>query len=161
MFQKILVALDYSDRSQQALDEAIEFAKLTHAKIMLLHVLSATEPDYPIPLSYPATDIGVDSAFSTEMMQLYVKQLQEFEQKHLKRLQFLAQEAEFQGVTVTWTQLFGSAGAEICRVAREEKVDLLVMGRRGRTGLTEALMGSVSNYVMHHAPCTVMIVQEK
>ncbi len=37
--------------------------------------------------------------------------------------------------------------------------DLIVLGRRGRTGLAEALLGSVSNYVLHHAPCSVLVVQ--
>jgi nucleotide-binding universal stress UspA family protein len=45
-------------------------------------------------------------------------------------------------------------------MARSWPADLIVIGRRGRTGLKEALMGSVSNYVVHHAPCTVMVVQD-
>jgi nucleotide-binding universal stress UspA family protein len=157
MFKKILVPLDYSDRSRQVLEEAIALAKLTQAELLLLHVLSMSEPDFPIQVRSPVTDIGVDSAFSTEMMQIYAKQLQQFEQESVKKLQSFAREAEAQGIHVTWTQPFGSAASEICRTAREEQVDLILMGRRGRSGLKEALLGSVSNYVMHHAPCTVMI----
>ncbi|MEO0350033.1 MAG: universal stress protein, partial [Cyanobacteria bacterium P01_A01_bin.15] len=37
--------------------------------------------------------------------------------------------------------------------------DLIMMGRRGRSGFSELLLGSVSNYVMHHAPCSVLTVQ--
>jgi nucleotide-binding universal stress UspA family protein len=65
------------------------------------------------------------------------------------------------GLSVRWTQHFGDAGVDICETATEWQADLIVIGRRGRTGLQEALLGSVSNHVMHHAPCTVMIVQEK
>jgi nucleotide-binding universal stress UspA family protein len=161
MFKKILVPLDYSDRSRQALEEAIALAKLTQSEILLLHVLSTSAPDCPVQVRSPVTDIGVDSAFSTEMMQLYVKQLQQFEQENLKKLQSFAKEVEIQGIPVTWAQPFGSVASEICRTAREEPIDLIVMGRRGRSGLKEVLLGSVSNYVMHHAPCTVMVVQEK
>jgi nucleotide-binding universal stress UspA family protein len=161
MFHKILVALDYSDRSRQALDEAIALAKLTDAKVMLMHVLSPSDQAYPMQVRSPVTDIGVDSAFSAEMMQLYAQQLQQFEQDHLKALMSFAREVEAEGIPVQWTQLFGEAGAELCHTADEWKADLIVMGRRGRTGLKEVLLGSVSNYVMHHAPCTVMIVQEK
>ncbi|NEO28803.1 MAG: universal stress protein, partial [Kamptonema sp. SIO4C4] len=35
----------------------------------------------------------------------------------------------------------------------------VIIGRRGRVGLSEILLGSVSNYVLHHAPCAVMVVQ--
>jgi nucleotide-binding universal stress UspA family protein len=162
MFKKILVPLDYSDRSWQALEEAIALAKLTQAEILLLHVLSTSDPDCPIQVRSPVMDIGgVYPVFSTEMMQLYVTQLQQFEQERLKNLQAFAREVENQGIPVTWAQPFGSAASEICRTAREEQVDLIVMGRRGRSGLREALLGSVSNYVMHHAPCTVMMVQDR
>ncbi|MGC1393382.1 MAG: universal stress protein [Coleofasciculaceae cyanobacterium] len=37
---------------------------------------------------------------------------------------------------------------------------MVVVGRRGRTGLAEAFLGSVSNYVVHHAPCSVLVIQE-
>jgi nucleotide-binding universal stress UspA family protein len=161
MFHKILVALDYSDRSRQALGEAIALAKLAHAEIMLLHVLSTSDQAYPIQAGYPLVDIGVTSGFSQEMMQLYAQQLQQFEQENLKRLQFFVREVENQGVPVNCTQIFGEAGSEICHTAADWQADLIVIGRRGRTGLKEVLLGSVSNYVMHHAPCNVMVVQEK
>ncbi|MCZ8054719.1 MAG: universal stress protein, partial [Microcystis sp. LE19-12.2C] len=51
------------------------------------------------------------------------------------------------------------AAKTICKVAREENIDLIVIGRRGRSGLGELFLGSVSNYVLHHAPCSVLIVQ--
>ena len=39
------------------------------------------------------------------------------------------------------------------------EADLIVIGRRGHQGLSEILLGSVSNYVVHHAPCSVLVVQ--
>jgi nucleotide-binding universal stress UspA family protein len=161
MFHKILVALDYSTRSQQALDEAIELAKLAHAEILLIHVLSPSDQAYPIQAGNPVLDIGVNSGFSQEMMQLYAQQLQQFEQENLKRLQVLVKEVYAQGVPVNSTQVFGEAGSEICHTAETWQADLIAIGRRGRTGLKEVLLGSVSNYVMHHAPCSVMVIQKE
>ncbi|MGF1491191.1 MAG: universal stress protein [Microcoleaceae cyanobacterium] len=51
--------------------------------------------------------------------------------------------------------------AEICRQADDWGADLIIVGRHGRTGLAEAFMGSVSNYVVHHAHCSVLVVQQK
>ncbi|MGF1673753.1 MAG: universal stress protein, partial [Rivularia sp. (in: cyanobacteria)] len=51
-------------------------------------------------------------------------------------------------------------GYMICNVARSREVDLIVVGRHGRTGLSEFFLGSVSNYVLHHAPCSVLTIQK-
>jgi len=46
----------------------------------------------------------------------------------------------------------------ICELAIDWNADLIMMGRRGRSGIAEFFLGSVSNYVLHHAPCSVQIV---
>ena len=46
----------------------------------------------------------------------------------------------------------------ICDIASAWNADLIVMGRHGRLGLEELLMGSVSNYVTHHAHCAVLVL---
>ncbi|MCU0570691.1 MAG: universal stress protein [Oculatellaceae cyanobacterium Prado106] len=159
MFHKILVAMDYSDRSRKALEQAIQLAKCTSAEVMLLHVHSPAEPDFPSH-SYPSTDIGfIDSALYVEVMQRYAQQWQQFEQKHSQILRSFAHEAETPNVRVNCTQLYGDIGRSICQMAEDWQADLILMGRRGRTGLKEAVLGSVSNYVIHHSPCSVLIAQ--
>ena len=54
----------------------------------------------------------------------------------------------------------GNPGVQICELAHDWNADLVVVGRKGRTGITEALLGSVSNHVVHHAPCSVFVIQE-
>jgi nucleotide-binding universal stress UspA family protein len=51
----------------------------------------------------------------------------------------------------------GEPGAAICALAAEVSADAVVLGTRGRGGITRALMGSVSDYVVRSAPCTVII----
>lgn len=53
----------------------------------------------------------------------------------------------------------GKPAEEILRVARDEGVDLIVMGTHGRTGLRHVLMGSVAETVMRTAPCAVFTVK--
>ncbi len=53
--------------------------------------------------------------------------------------------------------VFGSPGEEIVRFAAQERVDVIVVGRRG-AGLSRALLGSTSDYVVKHAPCPVTVV---
>jgi nucleotide-binding universal stress UspA family protein len=62
------------------------------------------------------------------------------------------------GIKTEFTQIPGNPGQTIKKIAQNWDADLIVMGSRGRTGLSELVLGSVSNYVMHHAPCSVLIV---
>ena len=54
-----------------------------------------------------------------------------------------------------------SEGWEICQRAKVWQADLIIVGSHGRTGLSELFLGSVSNYVMHHAPCSVMVIHRQ
>lgn len=53
--------------------------------------------------------------------------------------------------------LAGDAGTAICDAAEAEGVDVIVMGSRGRSGLRRAVLGSVSDHVVRHAPCSVLV----
>jgi nucleotide-binding universal stress UspA family protein len=160
MFHKILVALDYSDISRPAINEAIALAKSVGASLMLLHVLSPLEEGYPNTSIFSQMDLGYpDAAVYQQVMQHYNQQWQEFEEHSLKILQSFVREAEAAGVAVDMTQYFGNPGSTICTVAQLWNADLIVMGRRGHSGLPELFLGSVSNYVLHHAPCSVLTIQ--
>ncbi len=157
MFQRILVALDQYDRSQSVFEKALAIAQPTHAQLMLLHVLSPLEDGYPTPL-YPVPD----SIYPMQHEELVRRSTQEFaifERQGLERLRIHQQIATAAGVVTEFTQNIGVPGATICQVAHTWKADLITVGRRGHAGLAEWLLGSVSNYVMHHAPCSVLIVQ--
>ncbi|WP_338026947.1 universal stress protein [Trichormus azollae] len=55
-------------------------------------------------------------------------------------------------------QKVGSPGSIICNLAQEWNADLIIMGRRGLSGITELLLDSVSNYVLNYASCYVHII---
>ncbi len=156
MFQKILVALDRSMISEHVFDNAISLAKATGANLLLLHVLCSEEEDCPkMPTLTTLEYFPVDST----LFENYQKNWQIYENQGLKLLQSLAEKATVAGVNTEFTQKVGNPGRAICEVGQTWGADLVLLGRRGRSGLNELLLGSVSNYVLHHASCSVLAVQ--
>lgn len=158
MFRKILVALDDSEASQQVYEQALALAKSVDAQLMLLHVLSPLEDGYPDITVYA----GVESYYPMlhgSAVKRYLEQCSVLEEQYRERLQSLAAKANAAGVTTEFTLNLGNPGRAICTLARTWEADLLVTGRRGHSGLSEWVLGSVSNYVLHHAPCSVLTVQ--
>jgi len=157
MFRKILVGLDTSDMHRHVFEESVAIAKANHSKLMLLHILSPEEEGspglalYAGPSVYPVPDEAYLAA--------YRQQWDDYEKQGLQFLQTLTDEATEKGVSTEFTQDFGNAGQRIRQMAKTWDADLIVLGRRGRSGLTELFLGSVSNYVMHHSKCSVLIVQ--
>lgn len=158
MIQKILVALDDSDSSEHVFKYALDLAKATGSKLLLLHVLNPVDKDYPSAPIYPAIDVYYSTLYN-EALKRWQDELSEYEDHQLARVRSLASEAEAAGIATEFTQNIGEPGRTICAIARTWDADLIVLGRRGRSGVSELLLGSVSNYVMHHAPCSVLTAQ--
>lgn len=158
MFHKILVAIDQSQISQQVFDKAVSLAAATDARLMLLHVLSPFDEYYLKP-----GIAGVESAYPnlySGCVSRSIKEWEDYQSEGLEWLKSLTHKALLKNVKTEFTQNCGDPSRIICTMARNWQADLIIMGRRGRTGLSEMLLGSVSNYVLHHAPCTVMIEQQ-
>jgi nucleotide-binding universal stress UspA family protein len=153
---KILVALDSSELSKQVFEQALALAKVTQASLMLLHVLSAEEEGSPHMPVYSGFDYY--SGVRGQTLELYQEQWDAFKRQSLEMLQSFCAQANIAGVSTEFTQNPGSPGRCICDVSRNWGADLIIMGRRGHSGLKELFLGSVSNYVLHHAPCSVYIV---
>lgn len=147
MFRKILVALDRSDDiSEHVFRGALNLALATKASLKLLHVLSVDEKESPSILTLINTPENK-------------KHWEEFEKPGLDLLKSLASEATTAGVTTEYYQTLGRPGHVICETALHWEAGLIVVGRRGLSGISELILGSVSNYVTHYAPCSVLVVQ--
>ncbi|MEH2374457.1 universal stress protein [Nostoc sp.] len=156
MFKKILVALDRSEIGQQVFEEALGLAKLTQASLMLLHVLSPEEEGSPyVPM---LSNLDYYPGLTSQSFELYQNQWDTFKNQGIQMLQSFCAQANTAGVTTEFTQNIGNPGRIVCDLARNYGADLIVMGRRGRSGVMELFLGSVSNYVLHHAPCSVHVV---
>jgi nucleotide-binding universal stress UspA family protein len=153
MFSKILVAIDQGDTCEPLFQKALTLAQATGAGLILLSVL---EPDYNGSVTTPAyygypLPLGVDNSIWLELYE-------ETKAQGLERLRSFTNQAIAAGVPTEFNQNTGSPGREICAIARAWSADLIMVGSHGRRGITELFLGSVSNYVMHHAPCSVLVV---
>lgn len=166
MFGKILAVIDRSTANQQVFAKALSLAKATSSKLILLHVLSGEEEGSPI-LSHYATfypTIGdhythLSPRISHLANEMYQRQWKAFEADGLKILSSFAEQALARGVQTEFHQITGHPSSAICDFAQSCHAEAIVIGRRGYSGLKEMFLGSVSNYVVHHAPCSVLLVQ--
>ena len=84
------------------------------------------------------------------------EQLEDTAERELPKL---AECEECAGLDLEELIVHGEAASEIVRVARERKVDLIVIASHGRTGLGRILFGSTAEAVVRHAPCPVLVVK--
>jgi nucleotide-binding universal stress UspA family protein len=156
MLKKILVALDRSEMRQQVFEQALALAKGMSAQLLLLHVLSPEEEGSPyIPM---LSNVDYYPGLSGQSLDLYQKQWERFQDEGVRMLHSLCAQANTAEITAEFTQILGNPGNTICKLATQWEADLIIMGHRGRSGLAEFFLGSVSNYVLHHAGCSVYIV---
>ncbi|MEO1800539.1 MAG: universal stress protein [Cyanobacteria bacterium J06629_2] len=154
MINKILVAIDCDPGDLLDFDSTLSLAQSTGASLMLLHVMSEQDQDYPVFPTY----VYYQVLKNPDHPEYNAKWL-EYEQQSLDYLRSLTKKAIAAGVAAEYTQLNGLPGQIICEIANHWSADLIVVGSRGLKGLNEIFLGSVSNYVTHHAPCSVLIMR--
>lgn len=140
--RKILVPLDGSDNSERALDAAIFLAKKSNAKIICLYSINI------VPIA------------ETQMFDPLRCQIEE--KKYAEKVMQKAKTTCAQNdVDFTKEIEFGMPGNTILNFIKDKnkKIDLVVMGSRGQSGLKEIFLGSVSNYVLHKSPIPVLVVK--
>lgn len=138
--ERILVATDYSASATLALDYACTIANKFGAELHILHVF-----EDPLPLGVPRF-----VADSGEILQTLVRNAGLFLNEHTKNLKLEPT------VQVVRTVKCGFASDEIHNYASEHRSDLIVLGTRGRHGLTRAVMGSVAEKTVRLAKCPVL-----
>ena len=156
-FQKILVPYDGSTFADKALENAIGIAKLTGAKtqIILLHVT----PHIPIPLTFERPVYSAKTGKSIPLTQ-YIQELsEEMEENASNMLEGEKQKYAHHDIKIETISLNGYPSEKIIEFANSEKVDLIVIGNVGLSGLSKVkALGSVSRNVSERASCPVLIV---
>ena len=159
MIRRILVGLDQSELSEIALQKAIALAKSCNAQLRLVHVLVDSEPGAPQQISY-LSEYYYPLANET-VFESYQSDWNQFVDHYKAWLLEQVETAVNEDVQASYELAYGRPGSKLCDIATSWSADLIIVGRRGRSGLGELLLGSVSNYVMHHAPCSVFVVHPK
>lgn len=155
--ERILVALEHSEIGNLVFEKGLTVAKALNARMMLVHVVSAEESISPRMMP-TGLMMGGYSEIASVNFDRFRQEWQTYVNRGNEMLQARVQEAAEVGITAECLQLSGGTGIQICESAKTWNADLIVLGRRGYSGLKEFIMGSVSNYVLHHAPCSVMII---
>ena len=139
---KILVPTDFSACAAAALDYAVELAKRWSAEVLLLHVV----PDFA---QYFAPDLDVALPTLLESARSQASAELEKARKNIA------------GVTVRTELLEGPVHERILSAAAAGKVDMIVLGTHGRTGVKHALLGSVAERIVRVSPVPVLTVRLK
>ena len=144
---KILYPTDFSQHSQVAIPLAVDLAKHYGAELHCLHVVD-TEHEYFMQGGYivPLRTEPIDS-----------EQLRKVARRHMT--ESVNQNMSELGGSVRQVVVLGKPFEQIVRYAREEKIDLIVIGTHGHSALASMLLGSVAEKVIRKAPCAVLSVR--
>jgi nucleotide-binding universal stress UspA family protein len=149
--RNILVPTDFSEQASNALDVAIEIGRLSNANITLLHVV-----DFPALPASPLNAVG--DYVSPVEDNLYAIQLLESSRT---RIEQIISTVENKGVEIHSKISPGNIFSSIEEEIEDRKVDLVVMGSKGASGIDELLIGSNTEKVVRRAKCPVLTVKEK
>jgi nucleotide-binding universal stress UspA family protein len=139
---RVIAAIDFSSPGASALDRAIEFAERYGADLHIAHAFASPMVLYaPYEGSLPQN--LVDDA----------------RRGAIDKLEEARSKAAAHGVTACTHLLNQPVAKTIAELARELRADCIVVGTHGHTGLKHALLGSVAENIIRHAPCDVWVVR--
>lgn len=141
MFGKILVPVDGSTAALKATNYAKGVAEKFESAVTLLHVI-----EHP----------GYLSSDTSNLPESVIQDMERNGKQILAEASVIF--ADFDGRFSTKLE-YGHAGIKITELSKEHGYSLIVMGRRGLSGVKQLLMGSVSNYVLHYAQCPTLIIK--
>ena len=136
---KILLATDGSEDAQLAATTSVDLSKRLDSELHVAYVRHVLDPGFQSRRGDRA-EVAATTKLEEQLQKIQVKEASgEVTQAHAR---------------------VGLPAAEILRLAEELGVGLIVMGSRGLGGIRRALMGSVSDSVVRHAHCPVLVVRE-
>ena len=141
VLQRILVPTDFSDESRAALAYGAALAETFSASLHLLHVLEAIVAPEAVPVQYESRQLEAA-----------------VEATAWEELRGLLAGDEYARLQATLAIEWGTPVSEIIRYAKEQEIDLIVMGTHGRGGLKRLILGSVAESAVRGAPCPVLTI---
>ncbi len=144
-WKKIVCAVDFSENSRDALRVAAETAVAARAELVVVHAWTP-------PVFFMGETIGLPAGVLTDLIATAQRELAAWKT-----------EAEGYGAgRVSSMFLTGAPWQEVIAMANgDHGVDLIVTGTHGRTGIKHALLGSVAERIVRHAPCAVLVIPQR
>jgi nucleotide-binding universal stress UspA family protein len=149
-----MIATDGSTCSSIATEKGIEFARLSGGTVYAVNVMSTA---YLFSMGeYYSSSMGINPNWESmyEVMHESLKKQGQQAVNYVKGL------GEMKGVNVESILLEGNPSYELIRYAEEEKMDIVIMGTLGKTGLDRFLLGSVAGNLVRHSKVPVMVVRD-
>lgn len=153
VFKNILVPVDGSEHSSRAIEYASEIASKFNSKLILLHVYFFAFPVTSSTVFPGVPDYGVMTHESIDVLS------QKTEKDANQIIVQATNLVEGKNVVVKSLLIEGRVVSEILKILETEKVDLIVMGARGISGIKKLFLGSTSEEVVRKASCPVLIVK--
>jgi nucleotide-binding universal stress UspA family protein len=142
--EKILVATDFSETSDHALDYALDLARALKAEVVVLHAYELPVYGFPDGAVITTADMAARIAAAAE-----------------EGLKSVVTKKRSSGVALRTILRTGPPAEEVNEVAGEIGADLIVIGTHGRRGLARALLGSVAEHVIRMSSRPVLVVRTK
>lgn len=145
--KKILVPVDFSDRSEISLAKALEIAENVGSKVVIVHVIEKKDNDL------------ISMYLSKEQLEKINSDIKEFAEKQMDEL--VAKVGTGKTVDIEKRIVFGVPYDVIVDLTEKEDFDLVVIASHGRSGLEKFFYGSTTEKVVRRAACSVLLVKEK
>lgn len=156
MFERIVVPLDGSRLSAQALPYAVEIGKRFDSEVILVRVIS------PSGLTIMPQTIGMEGAVATDIIAQEARMKDVDNAAHAKRyLMNWVQSLKAQDVKASYQVTAGAPAKSIMELVVAQQVSLIVMMSHGRGRFKRAMMGSVADAVLRGSSVPVLIVRPK
>ena len=143
-YKKVLFCTDFSENSDYAFEFAFGIAKRDEGLLYILHVITHNQHQEMIMGYVPENTLrniqkGIEQEVIVNYKEHYTKKIEDA--------------VRFEVVTKS-----GREDEEILKFAKDEKVDILVMGTHGKTGIEHAFFGSVAEKVLRHSPFPIFVI---
>jgi nucleotide-binding universal stress UspA family protein len=142
--KKILVPIDGSSYSIKAAKYAIEVAKLQRAQILCIHIIAK------LPYGY---------GFAGSSIEQYFEDIKNQSLSWFNQIIKMGHDSDIKDIKTHILINASSVADAIINYAKDNSMDLIVIGTKGRTGLERFVIGSVANGVTMHAHCPVFLVR--
>ena len=146
--QKIMVAYDFSDYSKEALEFAVQLADELKSNLMIVNVINQREVDALKRAEMEGSGVSVDQ---------FIKDNKKY---RMETINEVVEKLSAKHLTVEVKIKIGVPFRELVKAVKESGVDLVVMGRKGRSNLAGILFGTTAEKMFRHCPVPLLSLRE-